>query len=159
MVGHFQAGLFQASKRAAVEQQLDFERAPAGFGLGVIIGVARPAEAGQGAGRFDAGPASGVGVRAASVGVDDEPRCGLAQRQGLFQGVENEFGGHLRGQVPAYDPARTGVAPDGQVASAPAHQRQIGDILDPDLIRGSGGWLAEQPVFGHHGGRVGDRRA
>ena len=61
----------------------------------------------------------------------------------------------MRGQVPAHDPAGTGLAPSGQIAPAPAHQGQIRDIAHPDLVRGGGGELAEQSVFGHHGCRVG----
>ncbi len=70
VVGHFQAGFFQRSKGAAAGQQLGFERAPAGFSLRVVVGVARPAEAGQGPGLGDAGAAGRAGVLAAAVGVN-----------------------------------------------------------------------------------------
>ena len=76
-MGHFQAGFFERSKGGAVGQQFGFERAPTGFGLRVVVGVAGSAKAGQGAGFFDAAATSGAGVLAAAVGVDDEPRCGL----------------------------------------------------------------------------------
>ena len=88
VVGDFQAGFFQGGKRAATGQQFGFKRAPASFGLRVVVRIARPAEAGQGLGLFDAGPAGGAGVLAAAVRVDNQAGCGLAQRQGLFQGRE-----------------------------------------------------------------------
>jgi hypothetical protein len=47
VVGCPQAGLFEAGKRAATREQLGFKLALTGLGLGVIIGVARPAIAGQ----------------------------------------------------------------------------------------------------------------
>ena len=37
--GDFQPGFFQRGKGAAAAQRFGFERAPAGFGLGIIIGV------------------------------------------------------------------------------------------------------------------------
>ena len=105
-MGDLQPGLFQGSKGAAAAgEQFGFEGAPAGFGLRVVGGIARPAEAGQGTGLLDAGAAGDAGVLAAAIGVGNETRRGLAQRQGLFQRVEHEFGGHLRGQVLPHDPA------------------------------------------------------
>lgn len=50
VVGDLQTGLFEAGKRAAVGEQFGFERAPAGLGLGIIVGIAQPAIAGQGLG-------------------------------------------------------------------------------------------------------------
>jgi hypothetical protein len=61
-VGDFQARFFEGSKGAAAGQQFGFQSVPAGFGLGVVVGVARAAETGQGAGLFDAGAAGGTGV-------------------------------------------------------------------------------------------------
>ena len=78
VVGHFQAGFFERGKGGTGGQQLGFERAPAGFGLGVVVGIAGPAEAGHGLGPVDAGATGRTGVLAAAVGVDDEPRRGLA---------------------------------------------------------------------------------
>ena len=155
IMNHFQASYFERSKGSTVGQQFGFERAPTGFGLGVVVGVARPAEAGQGPGLGDAGAAGSAGVLAAAVGVDDEPRRGLTQGQGLLQGQQHEFGGHLRGQVPTHDPPGTGIAPSGQVAPAPAYQRQVRDVAHPHLVRGNGRRLAEQPVFRDDGRRVG----
>jgi len=60
--------------------------------------------------------------------VDDETRVGLAQGQGLFERHQHEFGRHVRGQVPAHDTPRAGIAPGGQVAPAPTHERQVGDV-------------------------------
>ncbi|OGX90989.1 hypothetical protein BEN49_05775 [Hymenobacter coccineus] len=57
VAGSFQSGPFEAGKRAAVRQQFGFERAPTGFGRGIVVGVARPAVAGQCLGFFDARPA------------------------------------------------------------------------------------------------------
>ena len=114
-----------------------------------------PAEVGYGPGLGDAGAAGGAGVLAAAVGVDEEPRRGLAQGQGLRQSQQHEFGGHLRGQVPAHDPPRTGIVPGGQVAPAPADQRQVRDVAHPDPVGSGGRRLAEQPVSRHHGRRVG----
>ena len=91
--------------------------------------------------------------------MDDEPRRGLAQRQGLFQGQQHAFGGHLPGQVPAHHPARTGGAPRGQAAPAPARQGQIRNAADPGLAGGRGAGPAGQPVFGPHGRWVGRGRA
>ena len=71
VMGYLQAGLFEAVKGFSVGQQLRFEGAPAGFGLGVIVRITRPAEAGQRAGLFDAGTARLAGVLAAAVGVDN----------------------------------------------------------------------------------------
>ena len=115
------------------------------------MGVTRPAEVGYGPGLGDAGAAGGAGVLAAAVGVDEER--GL--RQGLCQSQQHEFGRHLRGQVPAHDPPRTGIAPSGQVAPAPADQRQVRDVAHPDPVGSGRRGLAEQPVFGYHGRRVG----
>jgi len=71
VVSDLQSGFFEAGKRAAMREQFGFERAPAGLGLGVIIGVARPAKAGQCLGLFDARPASQTGILTAAVGVDN----------------------------------------------------------------------------------------
>ena len=49
-MGHFQLGFFEGGKGGAVGQQFGSKRAPARLGLGIVVGVARPAEAGQGAG-------------------------------------------------------------------------------------------------------------
>ena len=84
VVRHFQAGFFEGGERRAGGQQLGFECTPTGFGLGVVIRSAGPAEAGHGPGLGDAGPASGAGVLAAAVGVDNQARSRLAQRQGLL---------------------------------------------------------------------------
>ena len=91
---------------------------------------------------------------AAAVGVDDELRRGLAQDQGLLQSQQHEFGGYLRGQVPAYDPPGTGIAPGGRVVPAPAYQRQVRDVAHPHLVRENGCRLAKQPVFRDDGHRV-----
>lgn len=45
------------------------------------------------------------------------------------------------------------------VAPAPTDQRQVSDIPDPHLIRGSGRKLIKQQVFGYDGRRVGYRGA
>lgn len=66
-----------------MRQQFSFERTPARFGLCVIIRVARPAIAGWCSGRFDALATRVAGVLAASVGMDDQARLRLAQRQSL----------------------------------------------------------------------------
>ena len=97
VVGHFQAGFFERGEGSAVGQQFGFERVPAGFGLGVVVGAARPTEAGQGTSLVDAGAADDAGVLAAAVGVNNQGGGGLAQGQDLFQGGKHEFGGHLRG--------------------------------------------------------------
>ena len=101
--------------------------------------------------------AGGARVLAAPVSVDEQAGAGLAQGQGLFEGRQHEFGGHLRGQVPAHHAPRAGIAPGGQVAPAPTQERQVGEVPDPDPdpVQGRGRGLARQPVFGHHGGRVG----
>ena len=83
---------------------------------------------------FEAGPAGGTGVLAAAVGLHNQTGRQLAQRQGLFHGVEHELGGHLDGQVSAHDLARTGI----EVAPAPADQRQVRDVAYPHLV-GDGG--------------------
>ena len=61
VVGDFQAGLFERGKGGVEGQQLGFERAPAGFGLGVVVRVAGPAEAGHGLGLVDAGATGRLG--------------------------------------------------------------------------------------------------
>jgi hypothetical protein len=71
VVGHLQAGLFETGKRATVRQQFGFERAPTGLGLGIIIGIARPAIAGQCLGFFDAHSANQAGILTAAFGVDN----------------------------------------------------------------------------------------
>ena len=58
VVGYLQAGLFEVGKRAAIREQFGFTCAPAGLALGIIIGVSRPAKAGQRLGLFDARSAS-----------------------------------------------------------------------------------------------------
>ena len=70
-VNHFQAGFFQGSESGAVGQQFGFDRAPARFGLGFVIGVARPAEDGHSLGPLDAGAVGGAGVLAAAVGLNE----------------------------------------------------------------------------------------
>ena len=105
VVSDFQPGFFQADKGTAAEQQLCFERTPARLGLRVVVGFAGPAKAGQRPRLVNAGMASRAGVLAAPVGVNNQARRGLAQRQDLFQGQQHEFGGHVGGQVPPDDPA------------------------------------------------------
>ena len=93
VTGHFQPGFLERGKGGAVGQQLGFEHIPSGFGLGVVVGIARPAEAGQVPGLRNSDAAGGAGVLAALAGVDEKPWRGLTQRQGLFQGRQHEFGG------------------------------------------------------------------
>jgi len=78
VVGHLQAGLFEAGKRTAAGQQFSFECTPADLGLGVIVGVTRSAVAGQGPSVFDALAARMAGVLAAAVGVDNQAGSWLA---------------------------------------------------------------------------------
>ena len=61
--------------------------------------------------------------------------------------------------MPTHHAPRVGIAPGGQIAPAPAHQRQLGNVPDPDLVGARGRGLAQQAVFGHHGGGVGLRGA
>ena len=79
VVGHFQPGFFERGEGRAVGQRFDFERAPTGFGLGVVAGVTQSTEVGHGVGPLDADAAGGASVLAAAVGVNDEPRRGLAR--------------------------------------------------------------------------------
>ena len=72
VAGRFQAGFFERGEGGTGGQQLGFERIPAGFGLGVVVGVARLAKAGHGLGPVDAGTAGGAGVLAATVGLDNQ---------------------------------------------------------------------------------------
>ena len=76
IMGHFQTGFFKESKRINMAQQLDFERTPAGFALGVVAVFSGPAKAGHSAGSGNAGAASDAGVLTAAVGVDDGPGLG-----------------------------------------------------------------------------------
>lgn len=78
VMGDLQPGFIQGSKGAAAGQAFGSERAPAGFGLGVVVGIAGTAKAEQAAGLFDAGAARRTGVLAPAVGVDDKPRGELA---------------------------------------------------------------------------------
>jgi hypothetical protein len=139
-------------------QQFGFERAPPSLSLGIIVGVTRPAIAGQRLGFFDARPARRAGILTAAVGVDNQAGSRLAQRQDLLQGREYQFGGHLLVEVPAHYAPRAGIAPGRQVTLALADQGQVGDIPDPYLIGGRGRGLAKEQVFGHdrrgvgHGG-------
>ena len=96
VMGDFQTSFFEAGERPAMGQQLGFERAPVGFGPSVVVGGAWSAEAGHRPGLCKASAAGGAGVLAAAVGMDNQTRRGLAQRQGLFQSCEDEFGGLLR---------------------------------------------------------------
>ena len=75
---------------------------------GIVAGITGPAKVGHGHGFCDAGVASGTRILAAAVGVENQARSRLAQRQGLFQRVEHQLGGHLGGQVPVHHPPRTG---------------------------------------------------
>lgn len=77
VMSDIQASFFEGGKNATIVQQLGFERAPAGFGLRVVIRITRPAEIGQGTCCFDAGAAGGTGVLAATVGVNNQARRGL----------------------------------------------------------------------------------
>ena len=105
------------------------------------------------------GAASGAGVLAATVGVDNQARSPLAQRQGLFQRVEHQPDGHPGGQVPVHHPPRTGISPSGRVAPAPARQGQAGRIAHPHPVRNHGRGRAQKAIFGHDGGRVSDDSA
>ena len=69
--GYFQAGFFQGGEGDVAGQEFGFERAPAGFRLGIVIGIAGSAKAGQRARLVDAGAAGGAGVLAAAVGVNN----------------------------------------------------------------------------------------
>ena len=71
-------GGVEAGGGAAMREQLGFEGAPAGRGLGVIVGVARSAKAGQRLGLFEALLARRAGVLTAAGGVDNEARRWLA---------------------------------------------------------------------------------
>jgi len=71
---HLQAGLFEAGKESAVQEQFRFECVPVGLGLSIIICIAQPAIANQRLGFFDACPASQTGVLTAAVGVDNQTR-------------------------------------------------------------------------------------
>ena len=75
----FQVGFFEGGKGSTEGKQFGFARAPPGVGLRVVLQVAGPAEAGHCLGLVDAGATGRPGVPAAPVGVDDEPRRGLAQ--------------------------------------------------------------------------------
>ena len=147
IVGHFESGFFQVGESRAGGQQLGFEGTPAGFSLRVVVGIAHAGVAGAPLRLLDAGPADGGGVLAAAIGVHDEAGGGLAHGQGAFQGSNDELGGHLRVEVPAHHAPRTGVAPGGPVAPAPALQRQVGDVADPDLIGRGGGRAVQQQIF------------
>ena len=59
--------------------------------------------------------------------------------------------------MPAHHAPRAGIAPGGQVAPAPAYQRQVGDVSDPHLVGVRGRGLAQRPVLGYDSGRVGLR--
>ena len=54
LIDYLQSSFFQAGKCAAAGQQFRFKRAPARFGLGVIVRVAWSAIAGQCLDFFDA---------------------------------------------------------------------------------------------------------
>ena len=111
--GDIQAGFFQRGKKGISEQEFGLNGAPIDFDLDVIVGVAGSAETGQGINLVDAGAAGDAGVLAAPIGVNNQARRGLAQHQGLLQGQQQEFGGQLRGQVPAHHAPGAGVAPGG----------------------------------------------
>ena len=76
VIGDFQPGLLQADKGTAVGEQLRFEGTPPCVGLGIIVAITGPGVASQCLG--DALPTRLAGILAAAVGVDDEPRRGLA---------------------------------------------------------------------------------
>ncbi|TGE12075.1 hypothetical protein [Hymenobacter elongatus] len=83
---------------------------------------------------------------------------GLSQGQGLFRGREHEFSGHLRGQQPTMRREQA----SRQVARWPQRPPTKGKcVMSPThtWVWGGGSGLAEQSVFGHHGGRVGHGRA
>jgi len=61
VVGDLQSGLFEGGKSAAAGQQFRFKRAPACLSLRVIVGVARPAIAGQCLSFFNAQMAAELG--------------------------------------------------------------------------------------------------
>jgi hypothetical protein len=158
VVGHLQSGFFEAGKRAAMRQRFGFECAPPVLSLGVIVGVTWPVIAGQRLGFFDARPAIRPGVLTATVGVNNQAGSRLTQRQSLLQGREHQLGRHLLVEVPADYPPRAGIALGHQVTPAPAEQRQVADIPNPDLIWSRGRGLTKEQVFGYdcrgvgHGG-------
>lgn len=65
IVGYFKSSLLQVGKRAAMREQFGFERAPASLRLGIIVGVAQPAKAGQRLGFCDTCPARQAGTHSA----------------------------------------------------------------------------------------------
>lgn len=84
--------------------------------------VAGSVEFEQGAYLVDAGAAGRTGILTTfAFGVDNESWRGLAQGQGLFEGLQYQLSGHQGGQMPAHDPPRTGIRPSCQVAPAPTH--------------------------------------
>jgi hypothetical protein len=84
------------------------------------------------------------------VGIDNSAGSRLAQRQGLLQGREQQFGKHVLVEVPADYSPRVRTAPGRHVTPASADQGQVGNVPDPRLLRGCGRGLAQEQVFGHN---------
>lgn len=76
--------------------------------------------------------------------------------EGVFEGVEDEVGGHARRRPPAEDAPGVGVDDERDVDGA-RPGRYVGEVGDPGPVRGWWVEPAAHQVGGARGGRVGNR--
>jgi len=115
--------------------------------VGVVLAIARTIHA-----RNDAAGAQEclivVGrVFDASVGMEDEPGFGIAQRDRAFEGANGYRHGSRAGERPANDAPGEQIHHRGEVAPVLA-QAQVSEIAHPDLVRARGQRLLQPQVVG-----------
>ena len=75
-----------------------------------------------------------AGVLAAAVAVMNQAWRRLPVADRVLQGIEHERLGHLLGQAPADDAARTEIEHQSQIGKGRFFQRDVGDVGDPHAI-------------------------
>ena len=136
-----------------MRQQFDFEHAS--VGLGVIIGVARPAVASQRLGLLDTRAAGQAGILTAAV---SRPGAGWHSVRARYN-YNYQLRGHMCIEVPAHHAPQAGIAPGGHIIPAPANKKRVSDISDPYLVGRGGHGLAEEHILSRDRRRASHRGA
>lgn len=133
----FDDGQLQLRARApgAVGDQLGLEGVDEALGHRVVKRIADRSDRGEDAGVIELLGVVGRRILRAAVGVGHELEVGamLALAEGHAQGVEDEVGAHVGGQLPADDLAGEGVEDEGEVADA-LPGAQVGEVADPEPV-------------------------
>ena len=88
--------------------------------------------------------------------VDEALAGALALPEGHLQGVEGEVGSQVAGRLPADDEAAVDVEDEGDVDEA-GPGTHVGQIGDPETVRGGRREVALDQVLGSRRGLVGLR--